>query len=292
MPQTHDPSTQLVEHLSSTSTPYVDPLVRVPWERMERRAFWMPEAGISLFGCAEFMGLPEDQRRMLSRHEFMNLLAVVQRFETVFVERVGRMMQRQGESVAHANYRLHVAREHLGHGLMMLELLRRSSLQRTRSAIATPWVRFFARHAALDSAVFWTVMYSGEEIFNRMFRWLRKQNTHLCPVVDEIARIHLVDTSRHLSHAHDNLENALNIMPRWRLRLMRLLVQRLFNEQVRAVFYPPPGIYELAGLYPGEYWAKLARGNTARIRFVEQAVGSTLRPFKKRGLIIKPRNGS
>lgn len=286
MSQTHDTSTRLVEHLSSTSTPYVDPLVRVPWARMERRAFWMPETGVSLQGCSEFMTLPEDQRRMLSRHEFMALLVTVQRFETTFLERVGRVMQRPGEPVAHANYRLHMAREHTGHGLMMLELLRRSGLQRSRGVSKTPVVRVTARHAALDSTAFWTVMYSGEEIFNRVFRWLRKQQSELCPVIDEMVRIHLVDTARHLSHAHDNLENGLNALPRWRMHLMRPFVQRVFNELTRAVFYPAPGVYESAGLYPGEYWAKMARNNTHRTRFVQQSIGSTLRPFKKRGLRI------
>jgi len=283
---TNDPSSRLVEHLSSTSTPYIDPLARVPWDRMERRAFWLPETAVSLFGWAEFMSLPEDQRRMLSRHEFMHLLVTVQRFETVFIERVSRVMQRPGEPLSHANYRLHMAREHIGHGLMMLELLRRSGLQRSRGYVATHLSRFIARHSALHSAAFWTVMYAGEEIVNRVFRGLRKNHAGLCPVIDEMVRIHLVDASRHLSHAHDNLENALNVMPRWRMRLMRFVVRRVFREQVNSLFYPPPSVYESAGLYPGEYWAKIARENPHRTRFVQQNVGTTLRPFKKRGLHV------
>ena len=286
MSQTHDPSSRLVEHLSLTSTPYVDPLNRVAWDRLDRRAFWIPEAGISLFGCAEFMTLPEDQRRMVSRQEFLHLLAAQQRFEGVFMERVSRMLQRSAEPITQATYHLHMLREHSGHALSTLELMRKSGVQRARGFRTSVLSKAIGRHSAFDSLEFWVVIYIGEELFNRAFRWLRKNHQDQCPVVGEMVRINLVDAARHLSHAHDVLETILGDTARWKLRVMRPLIQRIYTENVRAIYYPHASVYESAGLYPGEYWAKIARLNQHRARFVQQNFASTLRPFKKRGLRI------
>jgi hypothetical protein len=286
MSYTNDPSSRLVDHLSSTSTPYIDPLARVPWDRLNRRAFWVPEVGLSLHGRAEFMALPEDQRRMLSRYEFLHLLVTMQRFENMFSERVSRALQRSGDTLAHAKYRLHMVRENAGHGLMLMELVRGSGLQRVRRAGWAPLTRIIGRHAGVESLPLWTLVYVGEEVFNRVFRWLRKQHGGACPVIEEIVRVYLVDAARHLSHAHDVLETALNGLPPWQLRMLQPLVRRVFKEVVNSVFYPSRSVYESAGLYPGEVWAKIARDNPQRSRFIQQQVNTTLRPFKKRGLRV------
>lgn len=283
----NDPSTRLVEHLSSTSTPYGDPLARVPWDHLSRRAHWMPDAGVSLHGWAEFMNLPEDQRRMLSRYEFLSLLVNVQSFESVFMERISRSLRSDTTGSTAMKYRLHMLREHAGHGLVLLELARGAGIQRLLRP-KRGWVtRWLGQRANVDGLLFWVVMYIREEISNRMFRWMRKHHGGACPVIDEMIRTHLVDAARHLSHAHEMLENLLTGVPTWKLRLLQPLVQRVLNETVQSMFYPHKGVYEAAGLYPGEYWSRVARNNPHRDRFVQQLVNSTLRPFKKRGMLIR-----
>ncbi len=282
-----DPSSRLVEHLSSTSTPYVDPLSRIPWDRLSRRAHWIPEAGLSLYGWAEFMNLPEDQRRMLSRYEFLGMLMSVQRFESVFMQRISGALRESSSSANAMKYRLHMVREHAGHGLVLMELVRGAGVQRLRRGGSAWLARTISRYANVDGLMFWIAIYIGEEVYNRLFRWLRKHHGGACPVIDELVRTHLVDAARHLSHAHEMLENALAGVPSWKLRMLQPIVQRVFDETVHGVFYPHRSVYEAAGLYPGEYWVRIARNNPHRERFVQQLVGTTLRPFRKRGMNIK-----
>jgi hypothetical protein len=282
-----DPTSRLVEHLSSTSTPYIDPLARIPWDRLSRRANWLPEAAVSLNGWAEYMNLPEDQRRMLSRYEFLSVLLAVQRFESVFMERVSGALRGQVNSATAMKYRMHMVREHAGHALVLMELLRGGGVQRLRRGHSAWLTRLITRHADLDGLLFWVAIYIGEEIHNRMFRWLRKHHAGACPVMDELIRTYLVDAARHLSHAHEMLENALTGVSSFKLRLLRPVVQRVYDEIVRDVFYPHRSVYEASGLYPGEYWARIARSNPHRERFIQQLIGTTLRPFRKRGMNIK-----
>ncbi len=282
-----DPTSRLVEHLSSTSTPYIDPLSRIPWERLNRRAHWLPEAAVSLNGWAEYMNLPEDQRRMLSRYEFLNILLAVQRFESVFMERVSLALREANNSSTAMKYRVHMMREHAGHALVLMELLRGGGVQRLRRGHPARFTRLITRYADIDGLLFWVAIYIGEEIYNRMFRWLRKHHAGACPVIDELIRTHLVDAARHLSHAHEMLENALTGVSSLKLQMLRPVVQRINNEIVRDIFYPHRSVYEASGLYPGEYWARIAANNPHRDRFVQQLIGTTLRPFRKRGMNIK-----
>ncbi len=280
-------SNELLEQLSRNSTPYSDPLNRVNWDELSQGAFWLPEEAISLHGLPQFDSLPVEQRRALSQFEFLNFIEAGLWLESLFVERISRSLRRPRRDLPRLIYRLHELREEAGHSLLFLELLRRSGplLPNTRFH---RWnaANLLGRYAPYESAGFWTAVLIGEEVPDRMNRFIRKHRDQICPAVYDIVSIHIIDEARHIAHARETLEGRLAGMPGWKKQLMRPFIGKVFRQFVDAYYFPPPRVYELAGLTPGSEWAKAARSNQHRIAFVDDCLQSSLRQLRQHGLVL------
>ncbi|MDE2089477.1 MAG: diiron oxygenase [Gammaproteobacteria bacterium] len=287
MHESRSTSTGLLEQLSRNSTPYHDPLSTVGWDDLDRKSFWLPEPAVSLYGVESYMALPVERRRILSHYEFLNFIAAGLWLEGVFMERISRSLRRPPDDLARGAYRLHELREEAGHSLMFLELMR-------RTAMTLPSRRFWrfnlgnvlGRYAPLQSAAFWAAVLIGEEVPDRMNRYIRKYRDQICPAIYDMVSAHVIDEARHIAHARDTLEGKLQTLPGWRLALYRPVIETAFRQFVAAFYFPGPEVYELAGLKPGTRWAKAARANPHRIRFVDDNVGSTLRALKEKGIAL------
>lgn len=274
----------LQEQLSRNSTPYVDPLTRVDWEQLRTDQFWLPESALSLYGLPEYNELSEAQRRSLSHIEFLHLLEAGLWLEGIFMERLGRA-SRGTEGMSRRIYHLHELREEAGHSLMFLEVFRRSGLPRPHTRFRSMRLaNLLARHAPFDSFAFWIAVLIGEEIPDRLNRYARKHQDEIAPGVYQVMKIHIIDEARHIAHARDILDRRLRTMPRWRVRLLRPLILNVFRDFVRALYFPTPHAYELAGLHPGRAWAEAAWRNPQRTRFVDECISSTLRALQEHGI--------
>lgn len=274
-------SSSLQEQLSRNSTPYVDTLARVDWDQLSTDQFWLPEPALSLYGLREYAELSEEQRRRLSQIEFLHVLEAGLWLEGIFMERLGRAMNR-AKSMSHRIYHLHELREEAGHSLMFLEVMRRSALPRPRTRFhRLRLANLLARHAPFDSFAFWIAVLIGEEIPDRLNRFVRKHRDEVSPAVYQVTRIHIIDEARHIAHARDILERRLVRMPSWQLGLLKPLIRSVFRDFVRALYFPTPHAYELAGLHPGRAWAQAAWTNPHRIRFVDECISTTLRALQE-----------
>jgi hypothetical protein len=280
-----DPS-GLLEQLNRNSTPYLDPLTRVDWDSLQRDSFWLPESALSLFGLPEYEDLPLERRQLLSRYEFINFVSAGLWLEGIFMERIGRSLRQAGRSIAELSYRLHELREESGHSLMFLELMQRSGL-------AIPPVHFhrlsvanlLGRLAPFSSAGFAMAVLMGEEIPDRMNRYVRLQRTEICPAIADIIRIHVIDEARHIAHARDRLDG-LHPLPRWKAGLLRPVLSVALREFIAAFYYPAAHVYERAGLAPGRHWARLARRNPHRRRLIQENTRPTLRTLRHYGMAL------
>jgi hypothetical protein len=276
---------QLLEQLSRNSIPYHDPLTRVDWERLDLDTPWLPQQALSLYGTPEFEDLPAPRRLALSHYEFLNFIEGALWLEGLFMERISRSMWRIDGDVSRAAYRLHELREEAGHSLMFLELMRRSKL----SLPGTRFARFnlanlLARHAPFHSAAFWVAVLIGEEVPDRMNRLIRKHRAEICPTIYDMVTLHIIDEARHIAHARESLEARVAGLSQLRLRLYRPFINRVFRQFVQAFYFPAPKVYELAGLEDGGGWARLARDNPERRRFVDDCVAPALRQLASLGL--------
>jgi len=278
---------ELHEQLSRNSTPYMDALQRVDWEALDLDSFWLPEPAISLYGLPEYEALPLEQRRALSHYEFLHILEAGLWLEGIFMERISRAMNHSRDNIARMIYHLHELREEAGHSLMFLELMRRSRLPRPRTGFhRMRLANLLGRHARFDSIGFWIAVLIGEEVPDRLNRYLRKHREAINPAVYDMTRVHIIDEARHIAHALDTLETRLGRLPGWRIALIRPVIRRVFRQFVQALYFPSASVYELAGLRPGRDWVRAARTNPHRIRFVDENVASTLRTLKSHGIAL------
>lgn len=281
-------SSGLLEQLSQNSVPYRDPLVRVDWKALDRGSFWLPEPAISLYGLPEYERLPLERRHALSQYECLNFIAGGLWLEGIFMERISRSLRHPPRDIANFIYRLHELREEAGHSLMFLELIRRAGLplpplHARRISIAN----LLGRYAPFESAGFLIAVLLGEEIPDRMNRFVRQHRAGLCPTINDITKAHVIDEARHIAHVRDLLNARLSRSRSWPVRLMRPALNAALREFVQVFYFPGPHIYELAGLTPGKRWTHAARHNAHRLGFVEDTIRPTLRTLRQYGIELK-----
>lgn len=274
----------LAEQLSRNSEPYRDPVTRIHWDRLSTEEYWLPPEAISLHGVPEFMALPEAERMRLSHYEFLGFIEAGLWLEGMFMERIARSMRQDARHRGALKYRLHELREEAGHSLMFLELMERSGLSlpyRRHSRLRL--ANLFGRHAPLESLGFWMATVIGEDIPDRLNRYIRHNSQQVCPVIVEVSTLHLIDEARHVTYAREMVESRLAWLRGWQRLLLRPLLGRLLRQFIDVFYYPDARLYELAGLRPGAEWAARARASVHRRRFMERCLHPTLEIFRQRG---------
>lgn len=277
----------LARQLSRNSTPYHDPATRIRWESLGRDQYWLPEDAISLHGVPSFDTLSDSQRQRLSQYEFLNFIEAGLWLERIFMERIARSLHLSGQDRQIVKYRLHELREEAGHSLMFLEVMERGNLSLPYTQ--RPALRFanlFGRYAPLESLGFWIATTLGEEIPDRLNRHVRSHGSDICPAILEICTAHIIDEARHIAYAREVLEQRLGALSSWKRTLLGPIVQKLLRQFIQIFYYPRPELYQLAGLFPGKEWARLAQRNPRRGEFVDHCVNPTLQMLRSRGFRI------
>ncbi|QKT02680.1 diiron oxygenase [Ectothiorhodospiraceae bacterium 2226] len=284
-PQTNS---ELLAQLSRNSTPYQDPLSRIDWESLPGDQFWLPEEGMSLYGLAEYHALPRVTRLALSRYEFLHVIEAGLWLEGIFMTRISQTINHRGRDLPRLIYNLHELREEAGHSLMFVELIRRSGLSRPRTRFhRMRLANALGHYAPFDSSGFWIAVLIGEELPDRLNRFIRKYRDEICPAVYDMTKIHIIEEARHIAHAREVLEGRMKGMPAWRLALIRPVICRVFRQFTRALYFPEPDVYRLAGLSNPVRWAHRARSNPHRIRFVDEIMHSALRGLRDLGVDLR-----
>lgn len=281
------PQFNLAEQLSRSSMPYRDPVADIPWDALDRKPYWLPPEAISLYDVPAFMALPERQRQQLSRYEFLNFIEGGIWLEGIFMERIARST-RNTQDRQTLKYRVHELREEAGHTLMFLELMERSGLRalpmRQPRLLLTD---LFGRYAPLESLAFWMAMIVGEEVPDRLNRYIRAHSEHVSPTVAAMCTLHMVDEARHIAYARDELEKRLQGLRGWHRALLSPIMGKLIQQFVGVFYYPAPAVYRLAGLGAEQDWAALARANPHRSAFVRRTLDPTLQFLQQQGFAIK-----
>lgn len=271
---------QLARH----STPYRDPIARVNWERLSHNAFWLPEQAISLYGTPEYAALPLATRHTLSHYEFTRFLDAGVWLESIFLQRLAQAAH-TGPMEARA-YHLHELREEAGHSLMFLEFFARSGLQ--GQVFLQQYDRLLTRlgqQLPFQSTLFWGAILLGEEVPDRLNRYIRLHAEGVCPVAVEVSVLHSTDEARHIAYGREILKTRLNASSLITRRLFAVILSLLLKRFVTTFYYPPDRLYEEAGL-PSGPWAARARANATRRLFVAHCLGPTVTRLRGLGLPI------
>lgn len=283
----NNPNTSvLLEQLSLNSTPYQDPLGRINWESLEQDMFWLPEPAISLYGLNEYESLPVAQRRALSQYEFLHFIEAGVWLESLFIERMSRELRHRYRHSQHI-YILHELREELGHLLMYNELMRRCGLILPNSRFHNlAFFRYLSKIVDFDSSLFWSLALIGEEVSDRLNRFIRKNAQSICPAIYDIVSIHIMDEARHIAHSREILEHRLKFSHSLQRKFLFPFVNSMFRQFVRSFYFPPARVYELAGLTPAKRWAKKAQSNAHRLQFVDECINTTLHVLREHNIYL------
>lgn len=281
-------SESLSEQLAQCSAPYDDPLSAVDWSALDKDAFWLPEEAISLFGTDAYSKLSIGQQRRLSQVEFINFLEAGIWLESLFMERIGRSVREDREHLNDVTYHLHELREEAGHSLMFIELIRRANLhiptQHFKKAI---FANMFARHAPFNGALFWIAVFIGEQVPDKMNRYIRQQRSCVCQIITDIVTIHIQDEARHIAHAKSMISHKLQLSNELVRKILLGLINKMFNDFITAYYFPPNQVYHAAGLEKSINWKSIALNNPHRQAFIEEIVSSTIESISTTGLELR-----
>lgn len=279
-----DFSPELVQQLSRNSTPYDDPLAKIDWSALDCAQYWLPQAAISLAGVPAFGAFDEQARMRLSQYEFINFIDAGIWLEGLFMTRIAAAARHTRADLTSLKYRLHELREEAGHSLMFVQVMEQSGLPLAKPS-PRPWLaNMFGRYAPMESTPFWLAILLGEDIPDRLNRYIRRHAEGVCPAIVQVSTAHLIDEARHIAYARELLAGRIARMSAWQRQTLAWLLRPLLDEFLTLFYFPRPEIYELAGLYPGKYWARQARTCAKRRRFVRECINPTLSMLQQRGI--------
>lgn len=282
-----NPEAPLLDQLSANSAPYRDPLVALDWRALSLEQYWLPQEAMSLSGLAEFESLSDAARMRLSQYEFLGFAQAGIALERAFLEMTARRLNKAEPQSEYA-YLLHEMREEAGHSLMFLKLAAQSGLDLPDWRKALPRFARPLSRLLLNDAVYWFLVVVAEDIPDKLNRFIRRQAGTISPLVRQMITLHMVDEARHLAYARRRLELAMTGRGRIALRFPGLL-DILFNQFVRAYFWPRADIYERAGIGEGRAWRRLALRNPRRREFVLRLIAPTMRLLAGHGINVRLR---
>ncbi|MFV2056819.1 MAG: diiron oxygenase [Thiohalomonadales bacterium] len=279
-------TSSLAKHLSNNSVPYKEPISRVNWRALNHTQFWLPEAAISLFGTPEYNSLTDTQRKNISHQELLHLIEFGLWLEGIFIKRLCTSDLISETSLSIGKYCLFEIQEEIGHSLMFLRFIEQCGYARVpiNRKMLTQYEKFWSL-LSIKSSLFWTFVLAGEEIPLRMNRFMLREKQGLNQTVLDIVKIHTIDESRHVSHANAMVIDTLKSANTLSKLILRFLVPKLIKRFTEVFFYPMPEIYSRAGLPDNIDWAKIARQNPTRHKFVHQQLENTLRPLHQDSII-------
>lgn len=257
---------------------------RLDWGMLDADDYWLPPGLLSLHGVAGFAELPEAMRKRLSRHEFMNQIAVGLWLESLFIARLGRIVARDPLAAGNAGL-LAIVREEAGHSQVFLRL-------QAESGLSPAWrpprlVDWLARHAPADSALFWLAVYLAETIPQRCNRRIRHHPDAINPLVRHIVSLHAADEARHIAHARRMLRRKLDKMPSWRKRPLAIVARLLISRLLSACCRPAPHVYERAGLVLGATWHERAARDPEQRRRLAACAAPALAFLRRQGVFMR-----
>lgn len=278
----------LLEQLSTNSSPYSDPLTRLDWDKLDLNQPWLPPAAVSLYGLPEYDALPEAVRIRLSQYEFTGFIHAGIWLESIFIERLSKNLKHT-QSAQELAYFLHEIREESGHSLMFLKLMEHSGLRLPGVWRHRPFIAdFLGRHTPLNSTLFWLAVTIGEEVPDRLNRYVRTQgHDSVDSVIRQMCTLHIIDEARHIAHARSALETSLEQTGPIGRKLLTLIVNVLIRQFTRTFYLPGADVYELAGLNSGKQWRALAQKNPARRDFILKCLNPTLHMLRRHGFDVK-----
>ncbi|WP_329312378.1 AurF N-oxygenase family protein [Streptomyces sp. NBC_01262] len=261
-----------------------DPDTELDWDAPfeEGKWFWPPEL-CSLYDTPLWKQLSQEQRIELSRHEAASLASVGIWFEIILMQLLLRHAYDLDPTSGHVRYALTEIADECRHSKMFARLVTRLGTPVYRpSRLDHNMGRVLKTVSTTPGAFTGTLL--AEEILDWMQR-LTFPDERIQPLTRGVTRIHVVEESRHIRYAREELARQMRTAPRWEINLTRFASGQGAKVIARSLISPQ--VYAAVGLDPA-YAAELARTSPHRRDVMRQSAARLMEFLKEIGMLRGP----
>ncbi|MGW6454941.1 AurF N-oxygenase family protein [Streptomyces sp. NPDC055078] len=222
-----------------------DPDRELDWDAPfeDGKWFWPPEL-ISLYDTPLWQGMTEEQRHRLARVESASLSSVGIWFEIVVMQLLLRHIYDKPVTSKHVRYALTEIADECRHSMMFARFLTKSGTPvYPVSPFTQNLTRVFKSCSTTACSLVFTLL--CEEVIDWMQR-LTFPDERVQPLVRGVTRIHVIEESRHVRYAKEELRRQMAGAGRLELRLTRTVTGELARVFVRT--FVNPKVYPDCGL--------------------------------------------
>lgn len=248
MTATLDNESHLVERLlKSSAKQSYDPDVDLDWNAPEVPGlWWMQPERMSLYGTDLWDRLSDEQRILLSKHEFASIASVGLWFEIVLMQLLLKDVYRNDPTSARTHYELTEIADECRHSTMFGRAIGHLGVRAYGPRPAALKMGHAVPHV-LRGAGAYACTLIGEEPVDR---WQRDMmhDERIQPLVRMVSRIHVVEEARHVSFARDELEKSLKGISKRELKWHQFIVAQAAYVTMRSLIHPD--VYQAVGIDP------------------------------------------
>ena len=237
-----DVSARLLDSVAQLS---YDPAVDVDWEEpLDPALHGVNPQWCSLYGTALWEEMTDEQRVTLTRHEVCSIMSTGIWFEMILQQMVLRDQYCKDSSSSDFRFALTEIADECRHSMMFARVCQRMDIKAyLPNRVSIELGRVFKALASSEAA------YGGilvaEEVLDVMQRdWMR--GVDVLPLVRTTSRIHVVEESRHMTFARQQMRERIEGTSRARRKVSGFVIASAAYFIVSNMVNP--GVYEAAGL--------------------------------------------
>jgi P-aminobenzoate N-oxygenase AurF len=270
--------------LAASAKHSFDPDTELDWDAPfeDGKWFWPPEL-VSLYDTELWRRMPQEQRIELSRHEVASLCSIGVWFETILMQLLLRHTYDLEPTSGHVRYALTEIADECRHSKMFA---------RSVTKMGTPTYRpsrlAHAQGRVLKTASTTPGSFTGTLLAEEILDWMQRltfTDERVQPFIRSVAHIHVVEESRHIRYAREELRRQMETAPRWEIALTRVTTAQAALVISRSLI--SPRVYASVGLDPAQA-VRAARTSPHRQDVMRRSAKRLMDFFDEVGLMHGP----
>lgn len=276
-----DVSARLLDSVEKLS---YDPSIEVDWQaELDPEQFGLNPEWSTLYGTDLWQEMTPQQRVTLTRHEVASIMSTGIWFEMILQQMVLRDQYCKDSSGADFQFALTEIADECRHSIRFARACQKLGIQAYLPSRATIELGRGFKALATAEAAYGGILVA-EEVLDVMQRdWMRGEN--VLPLVRTTSRIHVVEESRHMTFARQQMRERIEGKSAMRRKASALIVATAANFIVSNMVNP--GVYAAAGL-DTKRAVREARGNAHHHAMMRTSSQHLMNFLRECGLITKP----
>jgi P-aminobenzoate N-oxygenase AurF len=261
-----------------------DPDIEIDWTApVEPDSFWLPPHRCSLYGTPLWEQMSHATRVELTKHEVACAAAAGVWFETILMQLLIRQYYDQDPTSRHAQYALTEVADECRHSIMFGRLIEKLECPVYSAGPVDNALGRMLKTTATGAHMYAAILVA-EEILDAYQREIAADGS-LQPLIRMVSRIHVVEESRHVRYAREELPRQVESSGAARLAYTRMVIGRSARSIVRRLVHP--GVYAAVGLDPAVGLAT-ARANPNYLATLRWAGARAVAYLDGLGLVAGP----